>query len=70
MKITQIRKIIKERFPELTFKLRTVGFADLARDKAVFLESPLWGMCKGNADLFQAVKAYVEYKKLPVIVSF
>ena len=70
MKTSKIRTIIKDRFPDLHFKLRTVSFSDLARGSKIFLESESWGMCKGNADTFRAVKEYCEYKGLDVIVSF
>ena len=70
MNIRTMRKIIKDRFPDLKFKLRTVSFSDLARDEAVYLESSLWGMTKGNQDTYHAVKDYIKYKELPIIVSF
>ena len=67
---SKIRSIIKSRFPDLVFTLRTVSFSDLARTNKIFLESKQWGMCKGNTDTYQAVKAFCEYKGFDVIVSF
>ena len=66
--ITDLRKAIKAQFPDLQFKIRTVSFSDLARGDKVFVESSAWGMCKGNHELYQAVKAIAT--QYSAIVSF
>ena len=65
----KVRKAIKAAFPNLAFRVRKVGFSDLARGEAYFVESPEWGMTKGNQDTFQKVKEVC--KEFPgVIVSW
>ena len=68
--ISATRSLIKKEFPGLIFKMETVSFSDLARADAVFLTSGEWGMCRGNADLFQRVKIFCEKKELDVIIQF
>ena len=53
----EVRKAVKAAFPDLTFKVKTIDFTDLARDKAVFVSSDAWGMTKDNHKVFQAVQA-------------
>lgn len=60
MEISELRKEIRARFPNLKFKVRTVSFTNLARDGKVFVESSEWGMTKGNHEIYQAVKVIVD----------
>lgn len=66
--IPALRAEIKTKFPDLQFRVKTVSFSDLARNSAVFIESKSWGMCKGNRELFNQVKAIAD--KYNVITSW
>jgi len=66
--VNQLRKAIKEKFPDLKFKVRTIDFADLARDSKVFVESDAWGMTKGNGELYHQVEEIA--KKFGAVVSW
>jgi hypothetical protein len=59
-RIGDLRKAIKAIYPDLQFTIKTVSFQDLARDKAIFVESTQWGATKGNFELYQQVKAIAE----------
>ncbi len=65
-----VRKAVKAQHPDLKFKIRKVGFADLARGESYFLESDAWGMCEGNQETFDNVEAIVASLDVPVIVSW
>jgi len=67
-KVSQLRKAIKNQFPDLKFKVRTVSFADLARDSKIFVESDAWGMTKGNSELYHQVEKIA--KEFDAIVSW
>jgi len=66
--MAQMRKEIKIKFPDLEFKIRTVSFTDLARADKVFVESPAWGMFKGNQSTYLAVSNIA--KKYGAIASW
>ena len=66
--IHQLRRAIKDKFPNLKFKVRTVDFTDLARDSKVFVESDAWGMTKGNSELYHQVEEIA--KQFGAIVSW
>ena len=53
--VRALRKAIKAKYPSLRFIVKTVDFSDLARAEKVFVESPDWGMAKGNRETFEGV---------------
>ena len=67
-KVSQLRKAIKNQFPDLKFKVRTVDFTDLARDSKIFVESDAWGMVVGNSELYHQVEEIA--KEFGAIVSW
>jgi hypothetical protein len=58
--ISALRKEIKTQFPNLKFRVMTISFEDLARDRKVFVESNEWGMIKGNQETYEAVKVIAD----------
>jgi hypothetical protein len=69
IKTSEVRKLIRAEFPYLQFKVKSIGFQDLARCSCLFVSSNEWGMTKDNHETFQRVKGICEPFK-NVVVSW
>ena len=66
--IAPLRKAIKEKHPNLKFKIRTVSFSGFGYGSKLFVESDAWGMTKGNRELYKSVETIA--KKYGAIASW